>query len=250
MYSHYQLIRANNFWQRQGRYVGRWWGEARTPSLLFASGHHSQVPEMFGPYFEIPPSTCARGWPQVQQPGGQVGTSGGSGWLAQATAWWWGSLGYIHGAVPSALFHSKKLRDASSEHWDGAASLFQEEKINNKKIKVTLQTFWREWKIIKNLTLKWLFGFDNLVLGVLVVPHQLYLPWAWNSVDPHLPKATEMKDLGFSTSQRARWPQSWDETSAKLSCKCRSMRVLHHSSGICKLLEQGPFLYSSQLSTI
>lgn len=133
MYSHYQLIQANNFWQRQGRYVGGWWGEARTPSLLFASGHHSQVPEMFGPYFEIPPSTCARGWPQLQQPGGQVGTSGGSGWLAQATAWWWGSLGYIHGAVPSALFHSKKLRDASSEHWDGAVCFRRIKKKKKKK---------------------------------------------------------------------------------------------------------------------
>lgn len=99
------------------------------PSLLFASGHQSQVPEMFGPYFEIPPSAWGRGWPQLHQPADQVGTSDGSGWLARATAWWQGSLSYVHGAVPSTLFHSKELRDASREHWDRAEGLFGEKKI-------------------------------------------------------------------------------------------------------------------------
>lgn len=54
--------------------------------------------------------------------------------------------------------------------------------------KVTPQAPQRKSKLIKNLAWKLLPVFVILVLYALVVPHQLYVPWAGHIVDPYLPK--------------------------------------------------------------
>lgn len=123
------------------------------------------------------------------------------------------NLVYVQGPAPSALFHSKEHRHASSEHWNRVKGLFGEGK---KKC----HTHTSKRKIIKDLTIKRTldleFWWHSSALSALDIKHCRSTP----------PKNNEMKDLEFITHWRPSWPQSWDQTSAKPSCEHRNMSSL------------------------
>lgn len=142
------------------------------------------------------------------------------------------NLVYVQGPAPSALFHSKEHRHASSEHWNRVKGLFGEGK---KKC----HTHTSKWKIIKDLTIKRTldleFWWHSSALSALDIKHCRSTP----------PKNNEMKGLESSSLTE-------DQADHKAEIRLQpnlpvSTGTWAHcsSSGISKLLEQGPFLYSS-----
>ena len=163
------------------------------PSLLLTSGQQNQVPKTFGPYSDVFPSACGRGWLQQHQPTGDLR------WFRLVhicNAWWQENLRYIHGVVPNT-----EHGDDSSKHWDAAEGLFGETK------ELPYKHLWEHGKLLRtwcwNGSSDLIFWCSVLLLSLIsfICPGHEKMQiltsqeqWRW-------------KIWGSSTSQRPGWPQ-------------------------------------------